>query len=43
MVINGVNFLLSFRARKEAIRLLVSGLALDSLMCPWTRLSTALY
>lgn len=43
MVINGVNFLLSFRARNEAIRLLVGGLALDSLMFFWIRLSMALY
>lgn len=43
MVINGVNFHLSFRARKEVIRLLVSGLALDSLMFPWNCLSMALY
>lgn len=43
MVVNGANFLLSFRARNEAIRLLVGGLTLDSLMLPWTRLIMALY
>lgn len=45
-LIDRVNFLLSFRARNEAIRLLVGGLssiALDVLMFPWTSLSMALY
>lgn len=46
MVTNGVNFLLSLRARNGAIRLLVGGLsstALGGLIFLWTLLSMTLY